>query len=93
MVDFAITSSFLYILVSNPDEETDWEIKTFDLNELLAPRFNLALLEPPPQADVSLEAADAEPKEFYSDLIFNKSSFSVSTIYSALSVWIYLTKH
>jgi hypothetical protein len=85
-MDFSVTSQFLFLLVSNPHEETDWEVKSYDLNNNLAPRFNLALLEPPPRPDVTLNSPNTEPKDFYFDLIFNKSSFSAGTIYNALSV-------
>ena len=85
-MDFSVTTEFLFILVSNPDEETDWEVKSYNLNDTLNPRFNLALLEPPARPDVMLNSTNTEPKDFYFDLIFNKSSFSASTIYNALSV-------
>lgn len=85
-MDFYATTDYLYILISSPDEETEWEVKSFNFGNTTNPRFNLALLEPPPRPDITNIPVSKDPKEFYMDLIFNKSSFSAHTIYNALNV-------
>lgn len=87
-MDFSVTFEYLFLLVSNPEEETEWEIKSYNLqqNDSLNARFNLALLEPLPYHDVPMYPPSIEPKEFYMDLVFNKSSFSAQTIIKALTV-------
>jgi len=92
-MDFTVTSEYLFLLVSNPEEETEWQIKSYHLSDYSSPRFNLALLEPLPLPDVPMFPASVEPKEFYMDLVFNKSSFSAQTIIKALTVSNILSIH
>lgn len=87
LVDFTVTSEYLHLLVSNPEEEVEWDVKSFNLKEHLNPRFNLAYLEPLPLPDVLIEDDSIDPKEFYMDLVFNKCSFSKSTIVQALTMY------
>ena len=86
IIDFTVSSEYLFVLVSNPEEETDWQVKSFKIDDTIQPRFNLALLEPLPCQDVDIYPSTMDPKSFYSDLIFNKSTFSSATIYKALGV-------
>lgn len=88
VTDFTVTSDYLHLLVNNPDEEIEWEVKSYDLKETLSPRFNMALLEPQPIADVPMPDDDSiDPKEFYMDLVFNKSSFNKDTVIQALTMF------
>jgi len=86
LIDYSITEEYLFVLMSNPEEETDCQVKTYKLGDIVNSRFNLALLDPLPSPNVEIYPTNLDPRDFYSDLIFNKSSFSVSTIYRALGV-------
>jgi len=84
-----VNEEFMFVLISNPEEETDWDVKCRRLDESCGDSrmgFNLALLEPPLSSSVSCCSRNVNPKDHYVDLIFNKSSFSSQTICQALRV-------
>lgn len=81
-----MTSEYLHVLINNPEEDIEWDVKSYNLRETSSPRFNLALLEPLPLPDVQMTDDSIDPKEFYMDLVFNKSSFNRATIAQALTV-------
>ncbi|ODN00860.1 hypothetical protein Ocin01_05816 [Orchesella cincta] len=87
LIDFTVTPEYLHLLINNPEEEIEWEVKSYNLKESLNPRFNLALLEPLPLPDVPMSSDSVDPKEFYMDLVFNKSSFNKNTIIQALTMF------
>ncbi|CAG7728027.1 unnamed protein product [Allacma fusca] len=87
IIDFTLSNEYLFVLVSNAEEETDWQVKSFRIDDTAQPRFNLALLEPLPCQDVEIYPSTMDPKNFYCDLIFNKSCFSAPTIYKALGMF------
>ncbi|CAL8125777.1 unnamed protein product [Orchesella dallaii] len=87
LTDFTVTPEYLHLLINNPEEEIEWEVKSYNLKESLNPRFNLALLEPLPLPNVVISSDSVDPKEFYMDLVFNKSSFNKNTIIQALTMF------
>lgn len=88
-MDFCLTSDHIFTLVNNPDEEMEWAINSYRLDEPNSssrknhPSFTSALLEPLPAPDPE---PNTEAKEFYMSLIFNNSSFTATTIMKALTV-------
>lgn len=88
LVDFTVNSEYIHVLVINPEEEIEWDVKSYNLKETLSPRFNVAFLEPLHLPDVQMTEDSVDPKEFYMDLVFSKCSFSKNTIIQALTVTI-----